>query len=102
MAHSVVNIDDLSNTDIEAVFGLADRYLDAQGTPGKPYRIGGRQQLAKDFVLATLFYEPSTRTRLSFESSMLRLGGHVISSPDADATSAKKGESIADTVRVVE
>lgn len=102
MARSVVNIDDLSNADIEAIFGVADRYLDTHGTPGKPYRIRGCQRLAEDFVIATLFYEPSTRTRLSFESAMLRLGGHVVSSPDADATSAKKGESIADTVRVVE
>ena len=51
--------------------------------------------------MATLFYEPSTRTRLSFESAMHRLGGAVISSADMHASSAAKGESLADTVRVV-
>ena len=56
---------------------------------------------AAGLIMATLFYEPSTRTRLSFESSMHRLGGAVISSADMQASSAAKGESLADTVRVV-
>ena len=52
--------------------------------------------------MATLFYEPSTRTRLSFESAMLRLGGEVISTENAkEFSSAIKGESIEDTIRVV-
>jgi len=51
--------------------------------------------------LATLFYEPSTRTRLSFESAMLRLGGQVLGFSSQDSSSAAKGESVADTIRVI-
>ena len=51
--------------------------------------------------LATLFYEPSTRTRLSFESAMTRLGGQVIGFSDAGSSSASKGESVSDTIRVI-
>ncbi|MBY8984614.1 MAG: aspartate carbamoyltransferase [Candidatus Lokiarchaeota archaeon] len=53
-------------------------------------------------ILATLFFEPSTRTRLSFESAMYRLGGNVIGFHSGDVSSIKKGESIADTIRTVE
>ncbi len=51
--------------------------------------------------LATLFYEPSTRTRLSFEAAMLNLGGKVLGFPSGDVSSASKGESVADTIRVI-
>lgn len=102
MARSLVSIEDLSDSEINAIFQLADRFLDELATPNKPYRVRGRRTWAGDFILSTLFYEPSTRTRLSFESAMLRLGGQVISSADCSSSSASKGETIADTVRVVE
>ncbi len=58
--------------------------------------------LCKGKILGTLFYEPSTRTRLSFESAMLRMGGTVLGFSDANTSSVKKGESIADTIRVMD
>jgi aspartate carbamoyltransferase catalytic subunit len=96
----LITIEDLTNDEIIELFRLADGYLDKLSTSNQI--IKGRQSLANEYILATLFYEPSTRTRLSFESAMLRLGGHVLSSPEAKATSAAKGESIADTVRVIQ
>jgi aspartate carbamoyltransferase catalytic subunit len=57
--------------------------------------------VAKGKILATLFYEPSTRTRLSFEAAMLRLGGQVLGFSDANSSSVSKGESVADTIRTI-
>lgn len=102
MVRHLVTIDDLSEAEIEAIFGLADEYLAEMATPDKPHSIRGRKSLADNFILATLFYEASTRTRFSFESAMMRLGGHVLSSADPKTTSAAKGETIADTIRVLE
>jgi aspartate carbamoyltransferase catalytic subunit len=90
----VVSIEDLETSDVERVFALADIF-DAQLERGEQITA------ASGLIMATLFYEPSTRTRLSFESAMHRLGGSVISSADMQASSAAKGESLADTVRVV-
>ena len=59
------------------------------------------QEKCKHKKLATLFFEPSTRTRLSFESAMLSLGGKTLGFSDANSSSASKGESVADTIRVV-
>ena len=58
-------------------------------------------ECCKGKKLATLFYEPSTRTRLSFEAAMLNLGGSVLGFSSADSSSAAKGESVADTIRVI-
>jgi aspartate carbamoyltransferase catalytic subunit len=102
MVRHLITIDDLSESEIQAIFALADEFLEQKGTPGKPYRVQGNLHLADEFILATLFYEASTRTRLSFESAMQRLGGSVLSAADPKTTSASKGETIADTVRVVE
>jgi aspartate carbamoyltransferase catalytic subunit len=88
----LISIRDLSNTAIESLFEVASSF---NGTRA-------RLSLAKDAILTTLFYEPSTRTRMSFEAAMLRLGGQVISMADPNASSAAKGETLADTVRIVE
>jgi aspartate carbamoyltransferase catalytic subunit len=88
---NLVTIDDLTNGEIEAVFSTADEM-----SPPK-----GQVELCRGRVMASLFFEPSTRTRLSFETAMHRLGGSVISAVDTKATSLAKGESIADMARVV-
>lgn len=75
-----------------ALLDLADR-MEADPTP--------YAHLCDGRILATLFYEPSTRTRLSFESAMLRLGGKVLGFPDAGVSSASKGETVADTIRII-
>lgn len=59
-------------------------------------------QVCAGQILATLFYEPSTRTKLSFEAAMLRMGGSILGFSDANTSSAAKGESIADTIRVMD
>src|SRR5882762_9842916 len=97
----IISINDLSDKDIETIFETAQAYLDELPDPNIPYRIGRSTKVASNFILASLFYEPSTRTRLSFESAMLRLGGEVITSADPATSSAAKGESLADSVRVV-
>jgi aspartate carbamoyltransferase catalytic subunit len=88
----LVTIDDLSNGEIESLFSLADELAN---TPNK------QSGLCEGKIMASLFFEPSTRTRLSFEAAMHRLGGRVISAVDIGATSLAKGESIADMAKVV-
>lgn len=89
---SLIDILDLSTEEIDELIATADdiivdsdKYMDV--CHGKK--------------LATLFFEPSTRTRLSFESAMLSLGGSVLGFSEASSSSASKGESVADTVKVV-
>src|SRR6266478_4371156 len=101
MTRSIVTINDLTNDEIEALFSLADRFLADMSDAAHPYRIKRRLPDAANYIASTLFYEPSTRTRFSFESAMLRLGGGVFSFDNPATTSASKGESLADTVRVV-
>ena len=97
----VVSINDLSDKDIETIFDTAQAYLKRLPDPHFPYRIGRSTDVGSNHILASLFYEPSTRTRLSFESAMIRLGGQIITSADPATSSAAKGESLADTVRVI-
>jgi aspartate carbamoyltransferase catalytic subunit len=97
----IVSINDLSNKEIEMIFEVAQGFLHELADRNIPYRIGRSTDLASNFILASLFYEPSTRTRLSFESAMLRLGGANITSADPAVSSAAKGESLADTIRVI-
>jgi aspartate carbamoyltransferase catalytic subunit len=97
----VISINDLSRAEIETVFDVAQSYLTEYGDPNSHHRIARSSNLAPNFILASLFYEPSTRTRLSFESAMLRLGGTFITSADPATSSAAKGESLADSVRVI-
>lgn len=96
----ITSINDLSTEEIEGIFARADFYLKKFGDKKTPYRIARSLNELPGAILAGLFYEPSTRTRLSFESAMLRLGGNAMASADPRTSSASKGESLADTVRV--
>ena len=96
----LTSIDDLSLEEMGSIFSLAEKYVQKLAEPNIPYRVSKSTNACIGSILATLFYEPSTRTRLSFESAMLRLGGQVISSADPMASSAAKGEGLADTIRM--
>lgn len=83
---------DFTPEELDKLFDLAN---DIENNPAKyAHACDGR-------ILATCFYEPSTRTRLSFESAMIRLGGRVIGFSDAASSSASKGESVSDTIRII-
>jgi aspartate carbamoyltransferase catalytic subunit len=101
LTRHIISINDLSNKEIETIFEVAQGFLKELADPNLPYRIARSTDLASKSILASLFYEPSTRTRLSFESAMLRLGGANITSADPAVSSAAKGESLADTIRVI-
>src|SRR5262245_45790370 len=88
----LVSIDDLSNAEILELFQKAKAFSED---------LRQHSHLCRGQILASLFFEPSTRTRLSFESAMQRLGGGVVTAAEMQSTSAAKGESLADTVRVV-
>ncbi|MGA9776052.1 MAG: aspartate carbamoyltransferase [Candidatus Dormiibacterota bacterium] len=92
--HHVISARQFDPELLDRIFRSADLMRERITSPTEPL-LPGR-------VMATLFYEPSTRTRLSFESAMLRLGGQVVSTENArDFSSAIKGETLEDTVRIV-
>lgn len=88
----LMNALDLSVSEINNLIALAETIIE------EPTRYS---EICKGKKLATCFYEPSTRTRLSFESAMLNLGGQVLGFSSADSSSAAKGESVSDTIRVI-
>ena len=79
---------------VDEITDILDLASDIEKNPDK------YKEACKGKKIATLFYEPSTRTRLSFETAMLNLGGNVIGFSDASCSSASKGESVADTIRL--
>ncbi|MDD3792123.1 MAG: aspartate carbamoyltransferase [Candidatus Bathyarchaeota archaeon] len=89
----IISIEDFSQQEINHILDVAKNM--------EPYAKTG-SEILKGKILATLFFEPSTRTRLSFETAILKLGGSYIGFAEPDLTSARKGENIADTIRTVE
>ena len=89
---SILEPMDMSIAELEEIFDLADRII--ADPPSFAHACDGK-------LLATLFYEPSTRTRFSFEAAMLRLGGQVIGFSEPNSSSVSKGESISDTIRTI-
>ncbi|MBP1926275.1 aspartate carbamoyltransferase catalytic subunit [Sedimentibacter acidaminivorans] len=89
---SLIEPMDLSLEELDEILDLASEIVD---NPSE------YSDVCKGKILATLFYEPSTRTRLSFEAAMLRLGGSIMGFSSADSSSAAKGESVADTIRTI-
>ena len=89
---SILEPMDMTTAELEEIFDLADEII--ANPPRFAHACDGK-------LLATLFYEPSTRTRFSFEAAMLRLGGQVIGFSEPNSSSVAKGESIADTIRTI-
>ena len=88
----IMNALDLSVDELDALIALAEQIME---NPEK------YSECCRGKKLATCFYEPSTRTRLSFEAAMINLGGSVLGFSSADSSSAAKGESVADTIRII-
>lgn len=91
----IISIHDFSREEIESILKVSKKMI--------PAAKGEEENLSlKGKILSTIFFEPSTRTRLSFEAAMNRLGGSVLGFSDPEITSLKKGETLADTIRMVE
>ena len=89
------NLIDIKDLSVEEIDDLIETAKDIMANKEK------YTEKCKNKILATLFFEPSTRTRLSFESAMLGLGGEILGFSEAASSSASKGESVSDTIRVV-
>jgi len=87
---SLISINDYSKEELLKILKIAEEF---EANP--------RQKILSNHVIASLFFEPSTRTRLSFESAINQLGGRVIGFTDASSSSVKKGESLRDTIQTV-
>ena len=85
---SLVSINDYTKEQYQKILDLAEEF-----------EVKTTQKILENYVVATLFFEPSTRTRLSFESAASRLGAKVIGFSDSASTSVKKGESLKDTIK---
>ena len=90
----IISIEDFSQSEINHILDIAKTM--------EPLAKTGSSDMLKGKILATLFYEPSTRTRLSFETAMLKLGGGNIGFAEPEMASVHKGENLADTIRTVE
>ena len=90
----IISTKDFSREEIDFILDRAERL--------EPYARTGGLDLLKDKVVATLFFEPSTRTRLSFEAAVRRLGGSTIGFDSAESTSVVKGETLSDTIKIIE
>lgn len=93
MLHHIISMKDFSRDEIDSILNRAMEF--------EPVARGKRSDLLSGKILATLFYEPSTRTRMSFETAMKRLGGDVIDMGSIQSSSVAKGEKLADTIRVI-
>ena len=83
---------DFTTEELDEIFKLAHKIIEA---PEKYSKVCDGK------ILATLFYEPSTRTRFSFEAAMMRLGGKILGFSEPNSSSASKGETLADTIKMV-
>jgi aspartate carbamoyltransferase catalytic subunit len=91
--HHIISMRDFSRYEIDIILNRAKDF--------EPIARGKKSDILRGKLLATLFYEPSTRTRMSFETAMKRLGGDVIDLGSIESSSVAKGESLADTIRVI-
>lgn len=89
----IISIKDYDKDQLEKIFTFTDKIMKLSPTE--------RREVSKGKTLAYLFYEPSTRTRLSFESAMASIGGNSLGISDVSSSSTQKGESLADTVRIM-